>query len=168
MGEAAIGKNRGAERKQSFERALSQLDATTVVLALSLIFTVGLAALDLYSHPHQGMADLERRRFLLDHIGQIAKHLGNFTFTAAASISAVFIKHLGEFLTEHKAAQKLARAGSLSISAGILAVNALVEVFPHNNDLIGDLSMVAVAFILGKLSTELAVARFKQAETKLQ
>jgi hypothetical protein len=168
MGESLLSKVRHTERKKSFEGALSKLDATTVVLALSLIFTVGLAALDLYSHPHQGMADLERRKFLFDHIGQIAKHLGNFTFTAAASISAVFMKHLGEFLTEHKVAQKLARVSSLSISAGILAVNALVEVFPDNNDLIGDLSMVAVAFILGKLSTELAVARFKQAEAKAQ
>lgn len=166
MGESLAAKARNPERKKRLEGVLSKLDATTVVLALSLIFTVGFAALDLYSHPHQGMADLERRKFLFDHIGQIAKHLGNFTFTAAASISAVFIKHLGEFLTEHKVAQKLARASSLSISAGILAVNALVEVFPDNNDLIGDLSMVAVTFILGKLSTELAVARFKQAEAK--
>ena len=162
MGEASIGKTRWIERKLSVERALSKIDAATVVLALSFILTVGFVALDIYSHPHQGVADLERRKFLFEHLGQIAKHLGNFSFTAAASISAVFMKHISEFLTNNTIVRKLARAGSISVAAGTLALNGLVEVFRHNNDLVGDLSMAGLAFIVSTLYAELAISRLKR------
>lgn len=167
MSEAASITPRRTERSSniSAEFILSKQDAATAVLILSLIVTVGFTILDFYSRPHQGVADLERRRFLLENLGQIARHLGNFGFTAAASISAVFMKHLGEFFSNSPTVQKLARAGGISLSAGILVANALIETFRFNHEIVGDLSMVGLAFIASTLSAELAVARFKNAQT---
>lgn len=167
MGEAASITPRRTERSSniSAELILSNQDAATALLILSLIVTVGFTALDFYSHPHQGVADLERRKFLLETIGQVARHLGNFGYTAAASISAVFMKHFFEIITTNTTIHKLVRAGSISLAAGTLAGNALIETFRFNHEIVGDLSMVGLAFIASTLSAELSMARFKHARS---
>lgn len=161
--EASLNLVPAVERKQILERLLSRTDVLVLIVGLVAIFT----ALDFYSHPHQGAADLERRKLLMELIGPITKHLGNFGLTAAASISAVFMKHLTEFMTfSSKIGKRLARASFMGAGAVILALNALSEVYPGNTELGGDLSMAGAAFLLSIFGTEAIIGKIKQGWAK--
>lgn len=129
-----------------------------------VILTVAITLLDMYSHPNGGVADIERRIALERIIGDIANHIGNFGVSASLAIAAVFAKNLFNEAFHSEIAQKISKIGyTLSLSS-ILTLNALIEVFPKNNELLGDLSMGALGVLMGATATNLAINKFKQAQ----
>lgn len=160
MTETMTGKTPVLERKKGLERALSKIDATTVIIGITLVLTL----LDFYSHPNGGVADLERRRLLLEFIGPLARHIGNFGFSAAAAISAVFMKHIGELITQgHKLGEKVVHSLFKTGIATLMALNGLVEIYPGNYEMPGDLSMGLAGILLGTVSTLLALRKARLA-----
>jgi len=123
---------------------------------MTVIFLV-----DYYSHPHQGVADLKRRQILLDMVGPITKYLGNYGFSAALAITAVFTKHIFQKVFHLEIAQKIIKHGFLFSISLIITFNALIETYSGNNELIGDFFMGLFAIVIVVLATESAVKSFE-------
>lgn len=142
------------------EKQKKSLDITVPLV----ILTVAITLLDLYSHPHAGLADLERRQALENLIGSITNHLGNFGISASLAITTVFAKNLFDQVFHSEIAKKITKLGyTLSLSS-ILTLNALIESFPGNNELIGDTSMGILGVAIATIATNLAINRFQQAK----
>ncbi len=147
------------ETKQNIEKELKKID-TTVFLVL---LTVGLSLLDFYSHPNGGVADLERRKMLQDVLGPFMRHLGNYGFSAAPAIAAIFGKELINSLTQNNKIKKITKQGFLTFIASIITANALFEVFPKNAEGPLDFVVGAMGVGMGILAAQMAIEKFKKA-----
>jgi hypothetical protein len=130
-----------------------------VVVALVLL-NVALIALDLYTHPHQGVADLEKRQMLETVIGDLVKHLGNYGFSSCLAISAVFMKKGFDFVK--KASKEINAKFVMRIIATITLLNITVESFSSqhgNNQFVGDVSLGFLGAFLGTLSAVIVFNR---------
>ncbi|NCN45073.1 hypothetical protein GW927_00785 [Candidatus Pacearchaeota archaeon] len=146
--------------KEITKEKSSTIDGTVFLVLL----TAAISLLDFYSHPNGGLADPERRKILLETIGPITKHLGNYGFTAGFAISAVFVKNLFQEAFHSEIAQKIIKQGYIFSAASILTLNALVEIFPKNNEVVGDISVAVLALIMAIPASELAIQKFKKAK----
>lgn len=147
------------EEKQDQEK-ISTID-TTVLLVL---LTAAISFADFYSHPNSGVADLERRQILINSIGPIANHLGNFGFSATLAISAVFIKNIFQETFHSEIMQKITKHGFLFFTASILTLNALIETTPQTREALPDFAMGAFGVALGVTATKGALEKFKLAK----
>ena len=146
------------------EKGKLSIDGT--ILLVALVTTISM--LDFYSHPNGGLADIEKRRMLEQVMGPIVDHIGNFGISAGLAITAVFIKNLFDSVFHSEIAQKISKTG-LKISASlVIAINALVESFPQNNEAIPDFSMGLLAVALTIPATQLAINKFKKAKENKQ
>lgn len=135
-------------------------------VALFILIAI-LSALDIYSHPRYLVADLKRRQILLDAIGPIANHLGNFAPSAALAMSAVCAKHILQNISDSKFFQEVVRHGFLVSISSIVAFNALIESFRGNNEPVADFSMGLFAIATGVAAAESIIKKVKQAKTNL-
>lgn len=144
----------------AIEKEQKQLDITIPLVVL----TAAISLLDLYSHPNGGLADLERRQALENLIGSITNHLGNFGISASLAITTVFAKNLFNQIFHAEIAKKITKFGYTLTLSSIITLNALIESFPGNNELIGDTSMGILGVAMATIATNLAINKFQQAK----
>jgi hypothetical protein len=138
----------------------SSIDATVILVLL----TATISLLDIYSHPHQGIADMKRRKAIVNTIGPIANSLGNFGFSAALAISAVFVKNIFQEAFHSKIMQNVARHGFLAFTASILTLNALIETTTQTREALPDFVMGALGVALGISATKGVLEKWKSAK----
>jgi hypothetical protein len=149
------------ETSTRLKEKLSSMDTTVLLVVL----VAAISMVDFYSHPHGGLADIERRKMLKQVIGPIVDHIGNFGISAGMAIGAVFTKNLFDAAFHSEIAHKISKAG-LKISASlILTINAFVESFPKNHEAIPDFSMGLLAVAMAVPATQLAINKFKEAKS---
>lgn len=132
-----------------------------------VILTAALSILDLSFHQHGGVSDPERRKMLTDLLGPLGwlvKHLGNYGFSSALAISAVFAKNIVGSFVKGELGEKILHKGLILSAASLLTLNALIETFPQNGQLVGDITVGAIGVILSTVGAELAIQKFKKAK----
>lgn len=109
---------------------------TMVKVALLFFFALNasLIALDLWSHPDQGVANLERRKFLVETFSPFFKHIGNYAISAILVIVAGLCKQFLDAVTTHKVTKAMIKKGYMWAVAGTLTLNGLIETFAGNNE----------------------------------
>jgi len=142
------------------EKGKSSIDGTVLLVAL----VVTISMLDFYSHPNGGLADLEKRKMIEQIIGPIVDHIGNFGISAGLAITAVFAKNLFDSVFHSEIAKKISKAGLKLSASMVIAINALIESFPKNNEAIPDFSMGLLAVALAIPTTQLVINKFKEAK----
>lgn len=148
------------EKASFLEREAKKIDATVLLVLL----TVGIALLDFYSHPNGGLADQERRKMLQDALGPFVRHIGNYGFSAAGGIVAVFGKEIANSLASGNEKMKnITKKTFMTFIASILAINALFEAFPKNPEGLNDFLVGALGVAMAIGATELAIKKFKDA-----
>lgn len=132
-----------------------------------VILTVALSLIDLSFHPHSGVSDPERRKMVIDLLGPLgllAKHLGNYGFSSSLAISAVFAKNIVGSFIRGELGEKILHKGLILSAASLLTLNAIIETFPKNNELFGDIAVGTIGVLLSTVATELAVRKYKTAK----
>lgn len=148
------------DKNFSLEKEAKKIDATVVLVLL----TVAIAMLDFYSHPNGGLADLERRKMLQEALGPFVRHMGNFGFSAAGGIVAVFGKEIANTLSRNnEKIKKISKKTFMTVIASILTLNALFETFPHNKEGFNDFLVGGLGVVMAIAATELAIKKFKDA-----
>ncbi len=140
------------------KKEIAANDATILLVLL----TVGLSILDFYSHPNMFQADFERRKMLIDVLGPLAKNLGNYGLSAIPAMTAVFIKHTINSIFTNESIKKITKQGFIAFISSIIALNALIESFPNNNEPLGDFAMGAIGIAMGVASAELIARKIKK------
>lgn len=145
----------------------SSLSEDIAIVAL-VLFNLGIIALDFYSHPHAGVADLERRRQLTEAIGVLANHIGNYGFSSCLAMGAVLTKHTLYTISEHPVATWLTKRSFQLLLASILALNGAIETVMNmsNQQAFGDVGAAFTGVLLGAVSAELAIHRLKKSRRK--
>jgi hypothetical protein len=152
------------ETQLGLKEGLSSIDETVLLVVL----VAAISMIDFYSHPHGGLADIERRKMLEQVIGPITNHIGNFGISADMAIGAVFTKNLFNAAFHSEIAQKISKVGLKLSASMIITINALIESFPQNNEAIPDFSMGLLAVALSIPATQLAINKFKKAKSSKQ
>ncbi len=130
-----------------------------IAVAALILLNISLILLDLYSHPHQGLADPERRKILELVIGDLAKYIGNYGFSSCLATAAVFAKHSFDLITQFK--KEISPKFLMRLVALISVLNVAIESFTPNNQFTGDVSLGFAGAIGGTLSAALLIRRAK-------
>lgn len=157
-----------ASQQESQDTGIESVERQPIVetTLYLVILTVALSIIDLSFHPHSGVSDPERRKMLTDLLGPLGwlvKHLGNYGFSSALAISAVFAKNIVGSFVKGELGEKVLHKGLILSAASLLTLNALIETFPQNGQLLGDITVGAIGVILSTVGTELAIRKFKKA-----
>lgn len=115
----------------------------TTALIFFLALHASLIALDFWSHPDQGVANLERRKFLVETFSPFFKHIGNYGITAILVMTAGLTKQLVDSVSQNKITKAMVKKGYMWAIAGTLTLNGLIETFAHNNEMYNDLAVAA-------------------------
>lgn len=150
------------EKLNNFKEKLSNLEIDGTVVLVLLVATLSL--MDVYSHPYNGVADLERRKMLEGLIGSLADHIGNFSISSSLAITSVFIKNMFDEIFHSEIAKKIIKAGYTFSLSLILTLNALIESFPGNNEAIPDFLMGAFAVALSVPAAQGTINKFKRTQ----
>ncbi len=162
MEKISFKKTTASESTQSPEKRKT-LPSDLAIIALVYLTTI-LTLLDMYSHPHQGLADLERRKMLIEALGPFMRNLGNFGFSSVMAISAVFVKHTINEIFENKLVRKINKHTFLTFIASVMTLNALIEALPKNLEGPIDLSFGVIGTVAGLSAAELVINKFKKAK----
>lgn len=156
------------ELKQTTEKNL-QLREDLLILGVVLL-NFAIIALDFYSHPHAGVADLERRQQLTQAIGFLANHIGNYGFSASLATIAVLTKHTLATFSEKPVWKNLTHRSHQWLLASIFALNIAIETISNvnNTQAVGDISAGFIGIILGAAATELSVYRLKKGRSRVK
>lgn len=155
------GQESGQEKTGIIEK-LASIDAT-VILAV-LVVTISL--LDFYSHPNGGVADLERRKALISIFGPVINSIGNYGLSASLAISAVVAKIIFNRIFHSEITQKVIKHFYLASIASIIALNALIEDFPNNNEPVRDFVMGVLGVAMGAIVAEFYAKKIGVAKNK--
>ncbi len=145
------------EAAKSLEKN-QQLPKDLAVAAIVLL-NVGLIILDFYTHPHQGLADMERRKNLEEVVGFLAKHIGNYGYSSCLATAAVFVKYGFDSMVQ--TTKEISAKYLMRIIALITVLNATIETFGVNGELIGDTTAGFIGATGGALSAYLLIKRVK-------
>lgn len=134
------------------------------VIALVLL-NVGLIALDFYTHPHSGLADLPRRKQLEAAIGVLANYIGNYGFSSCLAMSAVFVKHGFDLVMSVK--KEISPKFMMRLIAAVTLLNLTIESFSSahgNGQFYGDVSFGFLGGLIGTLSAAITLNRLRAKE----
>lgn len=138
------------------KRAILPADIAVVALVL---LNISLILLDIYSHPHQGLADLEKRKMLESIIGDLAKYIGNYGFSSCLATAAVFAKYSFDSILQLK--KEISLKFLMRLIALTSLLNVVMESFSPNNQLTGDISFGVAGAFGGTLSAALLIRRLR-------
>ena len=127
-----------------------------------VLLTIAISLLDFYTHPNSGLADPERRKALEQLIGNLANHIGNYGFSAALATTAIIAKNLFNQTFHSEITRTVIKRGSQLSLAAIIALNALIEDFPKNNEFLGDFLMGTLGVFMAATATQLLINKFKK------
>lgn len=127
-----------------------------------VLLTIAISLLDFYTHPNSGLADPERRRALEQLIGSLADHIGNYGFSAALATTTIIAKNLFNQVFHAEIAKNVIKRSSQISLAAIIALNALIEDFPKNNEFLGDFLMGTLGVFMAATATQLLINKFKK------
>jgi hypothetical protein len=151
---------------------ISNTDSNDKIVTAALLFflalNASLIALDFWSHPDQGVANLERRKFLVETFSPFFKYIGNYGISAVLVIVAGLTKNLLENVSSNKITKNMIKHGYLLAVAGTLALNGLAEDFSRNNEKFEDFSVGAWAILNSAILVELLAAYAQQKNAKGQ
>ncbi len=146
------------EKAPTKNQEKKQLDLTVPLILL----TVTLSVLDFYSHPHGGLADLERRQALEKFIGFLADYIGNYGFSAALTTVAAIARNFSDLVFKSDIAKTMIKRGYQISLASIITLNALVEGFSNNNQFWGDVTMGTLGVFITSTAIQLLMNKFNQ------
>lgn len=166
-----------AIRQTSIEKQKEHTANMEKVLSSDLVFwaitllNLGLMALDFHSHPHQGLADLERRKALAEAIGVLAKHIGNFGYSSTLAMGATMTYHTLNLISSNEQYRRLTKRGLKFVLASIVTLNLVIESFDaetieaittSNGEFGGDVSAGLLGTLSGFAQIQIMALRIKR------
>jgi hypothetical protein len=132
------------------------------LMYLLLFVTITMTSADVWSHPHVGVADLERRRQLTLLIGEVARHIGNWGVMAVLTAINVILKHTLLLLSKNEKFQSYVHHQYLVAIAALIAINAAVEnTLNANQEGLPDFAFGLLAILTTLPAAELLVQKIK-------
>lgn len=133
----------------------------------ALATMVTLCAIDFFSHPNYGVANIETRKHFIQILGPWVKYVGNYGFSALIGAGAGTTKYVYEKATHDTTGSKSTFATKLTLAAG-LNINPFIEGFTPNNELVGDVTSGTAGFLMGYVLAQGTCARLDRGFEKFR